>query len=729
MVPRSAALVTFLLYAGAAPAVSRSYWLAPTPEDAAETAVREALARSAFSGAEGVIDNLDKVAAAQVGTVAAGLARYAAGLALVELRRPEQALAELRHPDVQRTALADRVQFAIGQALEAQKDLPGAAAAYMAAVGLRPDGPVACSALFRAGEVYEDAGALPQALETMVEAQASCPTQAPRALLDIARLQELRRDLPAAAAAYDRLDRDYPASAQARSIEQRLAALRPLLPTPKADELLARQLRQALALFDAGRHADAAPLFRALKSKPLAAADMDLVHVRLGRSALALTRTREAESELAAVAADSVHAAEAAYFRARLSALRTKSVDQYETVATRYPASPWAEESLLALANNFQKDARDAEALPYYQRLLAGFPDGRYVDRAGWRVGWGYYRAGRFADAAQVLERTARLRPSTTYSAGLLYWAARSRREMGDFEKARQLLEETVRRYKNGYHGLRAQTLLATFAKRPVDPPATISARSSDPRTDVPEPQFTRVRQLLLIDQLDEAQEELRLVPPSPLSQATIAWIENRLGRLRPAITAMKRAYPEHVSAAGDRLPPEVWRILYPLEFGDLLRAKSGEEGLDPALVAALICQESTFNAGAVSSAGARGLMQVMPPTGRSLARSLGMRYKSSALTDPAVSLDFGTRYLRQLSDRFGGRVERVLAAYNAGPHRVDAWTAGNPDMGDEEFVESIPFSETRQYVMVILANREHYRRIYDLTAGGTRTGNAGAGR
>ncbi len=729
MVPRTAALVTFLLYAGTAPAVSRSFWLAPTPEDAAEAAVREALANSGFAGPEGAIDNLDRMASAHAGTVSAGLARYAAGLALVELRKPEQALAELRHPDVQRTALADRVQFAIGQALEGRKELAGAAGAYLAAVDLRPEGPVACSALFRAGEALEGSGSLPQAIETMTRAQAACPSQAARALLDLARLHELRRDLKAAAEAYDRLDRDYPASAQARSVEQRLAALRTLLRTPKADELLARQLRQALALFDAGRHADAAPLFRALKSKPLSPADMDLVHVRLGRSALALTRTREAEAELASVAATSPHGAEAAFFRARLTALRTKSMDLYEGVATTFPASPWAEEALLALANNFQKDARDEEALPYYQRLLAGFPDGRYVERAGWRVGWGLYRAGRYAEAAQVLERTARVRPATTYSAGLLYWAARSRREMGESEKSRQLLEETVRRYKNGYHGLRAQALLATYAKRPAPPPAALSGPSSDPRADVPEPQFTRVRQLLLIDQLDEAQEELRLVPPSPLGQATIAWIESRLGRLRPAITFMKRAYPEHVSEAGDRLPPEVWRILYPLEFGDLLREKAAEEGLDPALVAALICQESTFNAGAVSSAGARGLMQVIPPTGRSLARDLGMRYKSSALTDPAVSLDFGTRYLRQLSDRFGGRVERVLAAYNAGPHRVDAWTAGNPDMGDEEFVESIPFTETRQYVMIILANREHYRRIYDLTAGGTRTGNAGAGR
>jgi soluble lytic murein transglycosylase len=97
------------------------------------------------------------------------------------------------------------------------------------------------------------------------------------------------------------------------------------------------------------------------------------------------------------------------------------------------------------------------------------------------------------------------------------------------------------------------------------------------------------------------------------------------------------------------------------------------------------------------------------------LARQLGLRYRSNDLLSPAVSLDFGTLYLRQMLERFGGRVERVLAAYNAGPQRVDAWIAGRPDMSEEEFVESIPFSETRHYVMTVLANREHYRRLYGL--------------
>jgi soluble lytic murein transglycosylase len=177
----------------------------------------------------------------------------------------------------------------------------------------------------------------------------------------------------------------------------------------------------------------------------------------------------------------------------------------------------------------------------------------------------------------------------------------------------------------------------------------------------------------------------------------------------------MKRAYPEWVGEAGDRLPREVWQILFPLRYDAELRLAAQEEGLDPALVAALVLQESSFDPGASSRAGARGLMQVMPATGQTIARAKGQRFRRAALHDPETSLDFGTHYLRQMSDRFSGSVEKVLASYNAGPHRVEKWTGLRGELSAEEFIESIPFTETRTYVMIILANREQYRRLYGM--------------
>ena len=384
-------------------------------------------------------------------------------------------------------------------------------------------------------------------------------------------------------------------------------------------------------------------------------------------------------------------------------------------MAALFPGTPWGEEALLGLANHYQKDARDDEALPYFRRLLEAYPSGRYADRAAWRVGWGEYRQGHFEEAAQQFEKAARLQPDGNFTPGMLYWAGRARKELGQLDRARQLLTETVQRYKRVYHGQRAQETLARLPGRSGAVPPALRAPAEAPGGEIPEPYLTRARQLLLIDRLDAAYDEIKSAPSSPLAQGTLAWIEWRRGRLRPAITAMKRAYPEYMSEAGDALPDDVWRVMYPIQYAEVLRTKALSEGLDPALVAALICQESTFDAGAVSRAGARGLMQVMPPTGRTLARALRVRYSARALHDPNVSLTFGTHYLRTLVDRFGGRVERALAAYNAGPERVEAWTAGRPDMPADEFIESIPFTETRLYVMVVLGGREQYRRIYNL--------------
>jgi soluble lytic murein transglycosylase len=112
---------------------------------------------------------------------------------------------------------------------------------------------------------------------------------------------------------------------------------------------------------------------------------------------------------------------------------------------------------------------------------------------------------------------------------------------------------------------------------------------------------------------------------------------------------------------------------------------------------------------------GARGLMQIMPYTGRPLAHELGVRFTPKILNEPETSLTFGTRYFRQMMERFDSRPEAALAAYNAGPHRVDKWLAPNPQMRSDEFAESIPFSETRAYVMIILGARDQYRKLYGL--------------
>jgi soluble lytic murein transglycosylase len=154
-------------------------------------------------------------------------------------------------------------------------------------------------------------------------------------------------------------------------------------------------------------------------------------------------------------------------------------------------------------------------------------------------------------------------------------------------------------------------------------------------------------------------------------------------------------------------------QVIFPIDYWPLIRKHSGQRGVDPYLAAALIAQESTFQADARSAANAWGLMQIVPATGRRLARAEGLRrFRASQLTVPEVNVRLGMRYLSGLLDEFGG-AHFALASYNAGESRVARWQAERPGWSREEFIDDIPFPETQNYVKRILGTAEDYRRLY----------------
>jgi soluble lytic murein transglycosylase len=690
-------------------------WIEAQPQTEADRALQRAVQDAAFAGAQGFAGVI-AVSERYPGTSASGLGRLAAGLLLLDGGRAADAIPHLRHPDVARARIFDHAALALGRARTSTGDFSGAASELLRIASL-PGTPLTCPALLGAGEAQFSARAFKDAASTFDRAAGLCPEAAPRAVRRMAESLQEAGDRRGAAAAYDRVDREWPLSPEALDAARALRSLAAMLPPAPPPERVKRHLAKGLALFQDRRFADAAAALRLAEPRLLPAADADLRRVRLGRALLATRRTAEGLALLQGIPPGSALAAEAAFAIAQNAARRRSTIHELEGVASSYPSTPWAEEALLLLASHFQKDALDQAALPYFRRILAEHPQGRYWERAAWRVGWAEIRAGRYEEAAQILELAARGPSTNSSSAGFLYWAGRARVALGQADRGRQRLQEAVLRFKHAYHGLKAAETLASLPPLSGNPPPGLAAPPPDPALPVGDPRLQRVQDLLLIDRRDEALAELETLPPSSLVQATIAWLEWRRGHFRPAITAMKRAFPEHVSAAGDRLSPEVLRIMYPLEFREPLLVACERERLPPALVASLILQESTFNPGAISRAGARGLMQIVPATGRTLARTLGLRYRLQSLYDPEVSLRMGTRYLRDMLDRFGGRVERALAAYNAGPHRVDAWTADRPDVSAEEFIESIPFTETRHYVMTLIATQERYRVVHGLAA------------
>ncbi len=234
-------------------------------------------------------------------------------------------------------------------------------------------------------------------------------------------------------------------------------------------------------------------------------------------------------------------------------------------------------------------------------------------------------------------------------------------------------------------------------------------------------PNASVIRLLLASDLYDDALNELRFaqrsVGSSPVIEATMAWAYHRKGELRRAITLMRRAYPQHLTA-DQALPKEILQVIFPLTYWDLIRKHAAARNLDPYLVAALIGQESTFDAGVRSTANAWGLMQIVPSTGRQLARSLGIRrFTTSMLTNPETNVRMGTLYFSRLVQQFGGTYY-ALASYNAGENRVVRWKAERPGLDEDEFIDDIPFPETQNYVKRILGTAEDYRQLYGKRGG-----------
>jgi soluble lytic murein transglycosylase len=243
-------------------------------------------------------------------------------------------------------------------------------------------------------------------------------------------------------------------------------------------------------------------------------------------------------------------------------------------------------------------------------------------------------------------------------------------------------------------------------------------------------PHLAKARLLANAGLNDYIAQEIAADPDSASWSALAeAQIYASYGEAFRAMRALKRALPYAATASIKSIPLAYWRILFPEQWWDTIKADSAKNNLDPYLVASLIRQESEFNPSAISHANAYGLMQLLPSVGKAMAREEGIsHFETFQLLDPATNIRLGTRYLRKTLDKFGGVTEYALAAYNAGDERVADWQSAGPYQGIDEFVESIPFTETREYVEAILRNEETYKAI-DEFAGSQGKTSMGASR
>ena len=396
-----------------------------------------------------------------------------------------------------------------------------------------------------------------------------------------------------------------------------------------------------------------------------------------------------------------------------------------DRLAGQYPKSPWRLKALVAAAGRSWQHNQPQTYLPLYQTAYQNFPDDPRAAQWHWKVAFRAY-LGRQGDAEELLREQLRNYPGNGLAAAALYFLGRLAQEQKNFGAARVYFERLTTDLEGYYYAEEARERLrqpevrnagrsaptAEFLAGVALPTAAaVPARA----TAATELRIERSRMLRSAGLTDLADQELRFGARTDGQPALLA-MEGAAAAEAPyqGMRLMKNLAPDYLNLPLAGAPRRFWKLLFPLPYRAELTADARRRGLDPFLVAGLVRQESEFNPGAVSHSHAYGLTQVQPGTGLRFAHSAGVaRVTARVLVQPSANLKIGTAILRSMLDQNGGNLEQTLAAYNAGPNRVAEWLTWNTYREPAEFVESIPYAETREYVQAVLRNAEMYRRLY----------------
>ncbi len=658
-------------------------------------------------------------------------ATFARGVKLLASGQTAEALPLVGLPALAETELGNYSSYYVALA-ELRLGRPANARQALASLSARrPTGYLAEASLFLEAETAEALNDLNGA-QAIYERLVATKTTAPEdAWMGLARVADATGNRIRARQAYERVHYEFPLSDVADAAERELIRLGSDTPPGITVEDRYRfNLGRAERLFGARRYADARRAFEALRPVAKGEDDQELIALRIAESDHYMKRYRAAREGLAPFQLQASRLAEARFFY--LTATRQiGDHDEYVRLARQlvkeFPDSSWAEETLNNLATHYILDNEDQQANAVFRELSARFPGGRHAERAAWKTGWWSYKNGQVDEAAKIFESAASTFPRSDYRPSYLYWAARAHDRLGDRRSANDRYARVTTDYLNTYYGRLATRILGERGDRRakglrLPPDTSIEGQgSSESGSLKAEPQLPPstglIRILLSLELYDDALEELQYAQhvwgDTPVIQATLAWVYSQDGDLRRGISSMKKAYPQYMAAGGESLPPDLLKVLFPLQYWSLIQRYSQSRNLDPYLIAALIAQESTFVPDIRSRANAIGLMQIVPSTGRRYARSLRLRrYRTALLETPDTNLQLGTAYFSDLLKRFGGD-HYALAGYNAGEHRVARWIAERPGLARDEFIDDIPFPETQNYVKKILGSTEDYRRLY----------------
>jgi soluble lytic murein transglycosylase len=551
----------------------------------------------------------------------------------------------------------------------------------------------------------------------------------PQADLALAKALVANNEPANAALYFQRVYYGYPLSSESTEAEPEIARLKAQLGSEYPPVLGSAILGRAVKLLEGAQYSKARAEITAMISQ-LTGPERETALVKIGVVHYLQRQTAQAERYLSTLTVESPEADGERLYYLVLNARRANNRDAMKEALSgleqRYPTSKWRLQAIVALADTYlvENDVESYE--PLYRACYESFPKDPRADGCHWKF-VAAHALRRSSDALDLLSEHLRNFPGCDETPAALYFLARLSEEAGSIEAARTYDSEISSRFPNHFHAVLAREKLAGREGVPPAPassllsgitlPSRVRTRDFEPNA-LAKARLERSR-LLSTAGLDEwAETELRYAAQNEdqphVMALELASAASRRGAPQVGIRYIKRYAPDYLYMPFESAPAEFWRLAYPLPYRAEIEKYAKQYGLDPYFLAALIRQESEFDPKAISSASARGLTQIMPGTGRELSKALKIQpYSTARLLRPDVNVRIGAYFLKSVLDRFDGREEAALAAYNAGPRRANSWLMWGDYRDPAEFVEAVPFSQTRGYIQIVLRNADMYRRIY----------------
>ena len=714
---------------GCTPSTSAPEITAATPEDEAAQRELSSLARALHNATPGAYDKLASFAGKNAKSIWGARAALALGYDDYNKNHPQQAMVWLTKAKSD-TLLGDYVLFWTAQT---QRVLKQNGPAFTTLQKIQDDYPntgIKEQFLEAYAPSAMEAGK-PQAAIEALESY-SGTTAKPALLLLRAQAYKQARQFGRAAKDYQILYYRNPLSdegkAAASGLQQVKSALGREYPEPSWD----LQEGRAQILFNQKKYRDARLEFEKLAAgiKDPSSAHKQHALLRAAQARLQLKGSPSLVSSLKIT--DPEVDAERIYIVAQIARSANKESDMQsaiEAVVQKYPESKWSEEALMMAGNYYWVQLNRHEAIKYYQRIVDNFTSGKYTFFCEWRTAWiAYLDREPYAD--DRITTFLRKYPTSANAPDALYWLGRNAERSGNPGHARAYFSAAVNRFPQTYFGHASAVRLEKLGPGDQDAPDFLAAipppvalRSVDePIPDAAKDRWVRAQALRIIAFDASAELELKagfFATGSSRMLLEAAQCAFDQGHFATGMSYGRLIVPNFDARKISDVPQAVWKTLYPLPYEASLRREAQRNEFDPMLAAGLIRQESTFQADIVSHANAVGLMQVLPKTGKLLAKQLRVRYTKAKLFDPEYNLELGMLYIAGLL-KLTGEPEYALAAFNAGEDRIAAWRAERSYEEIPELVESIPFTETRDYVQIVMRNADVYRQVYGETSPAT---------